>query len=100
MLSSTTNGSLAMKAWKAMEKRTGQKLKDLVEERAEEHISFHAITVQPKQVLTTPVFSGIDTGNRRYSAFTSNIERLISCRTLTGRFSHHLPPLHTYLHIL
>jgi nitrate reductase / nitrite oxidoreductase, alpha subunit len=84
-LSSTTNGSLAMKAWKEMERRTGQKLKDLVEERAEEHITFQAISVQPRQVLTSPVFSGIETGNRRYSAFTSNIERLIPWRTLTGR---------------
>lgn len=84
-LSSTTNGSLAMKAWDAMEKKTGQKLKDLAEERAEEHMSFDEITAQPRKVISSPVFSGTETGNRRYSPFTTNVERLIPFRTLTGR---------------
>lgn len=84
-LSSTTNGSLAMKAWEVLEKKTGQKLKDLVEERAEEHISFSEITAQPRKVLSSPVFSGTETGNRRYSPFTTNVERHIPWRTLTGR---------------
>jgi nitrate reductase / nitrite oxidoreductase, alpha subunit len=84
-LSSSTNGSLAMKAWDALEKKSGQKLKDLAEERAEEHMSFSEITAQPRQVISTPVFSGTETGGRRYSPFTTNVERLIPWRTLTGR---------------
>lgn len=84
-LSSTTNGALAMKAWADMEQKTGQKLQDLVVERAEEEITFSKITSQPRQVLTSPIYSGIETGNRRYSPFTQNIERLIPFRTLTGR---------------
>lgn len=84
-LSSTTNGSLAMKAWEALEKKTGLKLKDLAEERAEEHISFAEITAQPRKVISSPVFSGTETGNRRYNPFTSNVERMIPWRTLTGR---------------
>ncbi|MGM7684127.1 nitrate reductase subunit alpha [Cytobacillus sp. Hm23] len=84
-LSSTTNGSLAMKAWDVMEKKTGQQLKDLAIERAEEHISFDEITAQPQKVISSPVFSGTETGNRRYSPFTTNVERLIPWRTLTGR---------------
>ncbi|MGC5327574.1 nitrate reductase subunit alpha [Brevibacillus sp. SYSU BS000544] len=84
-LSSTTNGSLALKAWKALEKITGQKLADLVEERAEEHMKFNEITAQPRKVLSSPVFSGTETGNRKYSPFTTNVEKLIPWRTLTGR---------------
>lgn len=84
-LSSTTNGSMAMKAWKAQEENTGQSLVDLVKERAEEHISFNDITTQPRQVLSSPVFSGSETDGRRYSPFTTNIERLVPFRTLTGR---------------
>ncbi|KRG12411.1 nitrate reductase [Virgibacillus soli] len=84
-LSSATNGSLAMKAWDVMEKQTGQELKDITSDRAGEHITFHDITTQPKQVLTTPVFTGINKGDRRYSPFTQNIERLVPFRTLTGR---------------
>ncbi len=90
-LSSTTNGSLAMKAWKALEKKTGQKnLTDLVVERAEERISFNNITIQPRQVLSSPVFSGTVTGNRRYANFTTNTEKMIPFRTLTGRQSIYL----------
>lgn len=90
-LSSTTNGSLAKKAWKALEEKTGQKdLQKLVIERAEEHLSFHDITTQPRKVLSSPVFSGTETGNRRYSPFTTNIEHKIPFRTLTGRQSFYL----------
>ncbi|WP_091662093.1 nitrate reductase subunit alpha [Alteribacillus iranensis] len=84
-LSSTTNGSLAKKAWKQMEDKTGQKLSDLAEERTEEHITFDDITAQPRHVISSPVFSGSTTKNRRYSPFSTNVERLVPWRTLTGR---------------
>ncbi len=84
-LSSTTNGALAVKAWESMEAVTGLKLKDLASERAEEHMSFDEITAQPRKVITSPVYSGTETGNRRYSPFTTNVDRLIPWRTLTGR---------------
>ncbi|WP_407638889.1 nitrate reductase subunit alpha [Bacillus niameyensis] len=84
-LSSATNGQLAMKAWDVVEKETGKQLKDLSSDRAGEHITFHDITTQPRKVITTPVFTGINKGNRRYSSFTQNIERKIPFRTLTGR---------------
>ena len=84
-LSSTTNGAVAMRAWKELEKKTGQQLQDLAHERAEEHLSFSEITAQPRKVISSPVFSGTETGNRRYSAFTTNVERLVPWRTLTGR---------------
>lgn len=84
-LSTTTNGHLAVKAWESMESVTGLKLKDLAIERAEEHMSFDEITAQPRKVITSPVYSGTETGNRRYSPFTTNVDRLIPWRTLTGR---------------
>lgn len=84
-LSSATNGQVAMKAWEAEEKKTGMKLKDLAEERAAERFTFADITAQPKQVIPTPVFSGSNKGDRRYSPFTTSIERLVPFRTLTGR---------------
>src|SRR5699024_3242492 len=74
-----------MKAWRAQEENTGQELTELVKERAEEHISFNDITEQPRKVLSTPVYSGTETGERKYSPFTTNIEHLIPFRTLTGR---------------
>lgn len=83
-LSSATNGKMAMKAWEAEEKKTGLQLKDLAEDRQNEQFNLRDITAQPKEVISTPVFSGTNNG-RRYSPFTTNIERLVPFRTLTGR---------------
>jgi len=84
-LSSTTNGKMAVRAWEALEKKTSLELKDLAEERAEEIFTFEDITSKPKTVITSPAFSGSEKGGRRYSPFTTNVERLIPWRTLTGR---------------
>jgi nitrate reductase alpha subunit len=89
-LASATKGSLALKAWDALGKFTGLELKELVRERAEEHITFAKINAQPQPVLSTPVYSGTETGNRRYSPFTTNVEHLIPWRTLTGRQQFYL----------
>jgi len=84
-LSSTTNGHMAVRAWESLEKKTNLQLKDLAEERAEECFTFDDITSKPKTVITSPAFSGSEKGGRRYSPFTTNVERLIPWRTLTGR---------------
>ena len=90
MLSSTTNGKVAVKAWEALEEVTELELKDLAEEREEELFTFEKITAQPMTVITSPAFSGSEKGGRRYSPFTTNIERLIPFRTITGRQSYFL----------
>lgn len=89
-LSSTTNGKVAVKAWEALEKRTSLELKDLAAEREEECFTFAQITAQPKTVITSPAFSGSEKGGRRYSPFTTNVERLIPWRTITGRQSYYV----------
>lgn len=89
-LSSTTNGRMAVKAWESLEKTTGLELKDLAQEREEEVFTFEEITAKPKTVITSPAFSGSEKGGRRYSPFTTNVERLIPWRTLTGRQSYYL----------
>ncbi|KYD16469.1 Respiratory nitrate reductase alpha chain [Parageobacillus caldoxylosilyticus] len=76
-LSSTTNGKVAVKAWEALEKKTNLRLADLAKEREEECFTFEQITAQPKTVITSPAFSGSEKGGRRYSPFTTNVERLI-----------------------
>ncbi|MGG3937920.1 nitrate reductase subunit alpha [Anoxybacillus kestanbolensis] len=89
-LSSTTNGHVAVKAWESLEKKTSLQLKDLAAEREEECFTFEQITAQPKTVITSPAFSGSEKGGRRYSPFTTNVERLIPWRTLTGRQSFYV----------
>ncbi|HVB45234.1 MAG TPA: molybdopterin-dependent oxidoreductase, partial [Streptosporangiaceae bacterium] len=84
-LSGTTNGHVAMQAWQELEKRTGVDLADLAAERAGDRISFADTQVQPRAVITSPEWSGSETGGRRYSPFTVNVERKKPWHTLTGR---------------
>ena len=89
-LSGTTNGEVAMQGWRALEERTGVRLSDLAEERAGERISFADTQVQPRAVITSPEWSGSETGGRRYSPFVVNVERKKPWHTLTGRM-HFFP---------
>ncbi|MBS2965282.1 nitrate reductase subunit alpha [Actinocrinis puniceicyclus] len=89
-LSGTTNGAVSLAAWKELEKRTGLRLADLAEERAGERISFADTQVQPRAVITSPEWSGSESGGRRYSAFVVNVERKKPWHTLTGRMHFYL----------
>ena len=84
-LSGTTNGSIAVAGFKAMERRSGIPLVDLVEDRSTDRITFGDARVQPRKVMTSPEWSGIEAPDRRYSPFTINVERGLPWRTLTGR---------------
>src|SRR5450759_4588921 len=79
------NGPLAIQGWKALEERTGVRLADLAEERANDHITFADTQVQPRAVITSPEWSGSEAGGRRYSPFVVNVERKKPWHTFTGR---------------
>lgn len=89
-ISSATNGKLSQKSYENLEEQTGMPLKDISSERAAEKISFLNITSQPREVIPTAVFPGSNKQGRRYSPFTTNIERLVPFRTLTGRQSYYV----------
>ncbi len=89
-LSGTTNGDVAVNAWRRLEERTGQRLADLAEEREGERISFADTQVQPRAVITSPEWSGSEAGGRRYSPFVVNVERKKPWHTLTGRMHFYL----------
>lgn len=89
-LSSATNGKLSQKSYEDLEQQTGMPLKDISSERASEKISFLNITAQPREVIPTAVFPGSNKNGKRYSPFTTNIERLVPFRTLTGRQSYYV----------
>ncbi|HLI38705.1 MAG TPA: nitrate reductase subunit alpha [Streptosporangiaceae bacterium] len=84
-LSGTTNGRLAVAGFTELERRTGVKLADLAHERAGDRITFADTQNQPQEVITSPEWSGSETGGRRYSPFTINVERGKPWHTLTGR---------------
>lgn len=89
-LSGTTNGHLATHGFKNVEKRTGTQLHDLSAEHEGKQITFADTQVAPVPVITSPEWSGSETGGRRYAPFTINIERLKPFHTLTGRQQFYL----------
>lgn len=84
-LSGTTNGRLAVEGFHALERRTGTALADLAQEAEGRRITFADTQARPVPVITSPEWSGSETGGRRYSPFTINTERLKPWHTLTGR---------------
>ena len=84
-LSGTTNGRIALEGFRSLEERCGVPLASLAEPRAGDRITFADAQVQPRTVLTSPEWSGIDEHGRRYSPFTINVEREKPWHTLSGR---------------
>ncbi|MEV5408836.1 nitrate reductase subunit alpha [Thermopolyspora sp. NPDC052614] len=87
-LSGTTNGRLAEQGFAALARRTGTSFDGLAEEH--KSISFADTQARPVPVITSPEWSGSETGGRRYSAFTINVEHRKPWHTLTGRQSFYL----------
>ncbi|MFF9173262.1 nitrate reductase subunit alpha [Streptomyces sp. NPDC014793] len=84
-LSGTTNGRLATQGFRTLEARTGARLADLAAEHEGRRVTFADTQAAPVPVITSPEWSGSETGGRRYSAFTVNVERGKPWHTLTGR---------------
>ncbi|MBS4751678.1 nitrate reductase subunit alpha [Nocardioides sp. zg-ZUI104] len=84
-LAGVSNGHLATQGFRFLEKRTGVQLHDLSAEHEGKQITFADTQVAPVPVITSPEWSGSESGGRRYSPFTINIERRKPFHTLTGR---------------
>ena len=89
-LSGTTNGHLAVQGFRQLEERTGTRLHDLAAEHEGKQITFADTQAAPTPVITSPEWSGSESGGRRYSPFTINVERLKPWHTLTGRQTFYL----------
>jgi nitrate reductase alpha subunit len=84
-LSGATNGRLSHEGFTTMEQRVGLPLADLVEGERDARIRWSDVQARPQKTLTSPEWSGNEAGDRQYSAFTINVERLKPWHTLTGR---------------
>ena len=84
-LAPETNGAVAVKAWKALEAITGLKHAHLALSREDEKIRFRDLLAQPRKIITSPIWSGIDSETVSYNAGYTNVHELIPWRTLTGR---------------
>jgi nitrate reductase alpha subunit len=84
-LAPETNGEVAVKAWQALGKTTGRDHTHLAERREDEKIRFRDLQAQPRKIITSPIWSGIESEEVSYTAGYSNVNELIPWRTLTGR---------------
>ncbi|GAA3734275.1 nitrate reductase subunit alpha [Salinicoccus jeotgali] len=89
-VSSCANGEVSEKSYEDLENQTGVQLRDISADRKNEKITFKNITSQPREVIPTAIFPGSNKQGRRYNPFTTNIERLVPFRTLTGRQSFYI----------
>ncbi|MDX9728036.1 MAG: nitrate reductase subunit alpha [Bacteroidales bacterium] len=84
-LAPETNGHVAVRAWDALSATTGRKHRHLAEGRQEEKIRFRDLIRQPRKIITSPIWSGIDSEEVSYNAGYTNVHELIPWRTVTGR---------------
>ena len=84
-LAPETNGSVAVRAWKALSKRTGHDHTFLAAPREAERIRFRDILAQPRRTITSPIWSGLDDEEVTYNASYTNVHENIPWRTLSGR---------------
>jgi len=80
-----TNGEVAHKAWQALTVKTGIDHQNLYKGRRDEKITFHDIQAQPRKIITSPTWSGVESEEVSYTAGYTNIHEHIPFRTLTGR---------------
>ncbi len=90
VLSGTCNGRLATEGFRSLERSTGVELADLSGTRSADRITFQDAQVQPRTVITSPEWSGIEAHGRRYAPFTMNVEREKPWHTLSGRMHFYL----------
>ena len=84
-LAPETNGHVAVKAWAALSKQTGRDHTHLALHREDEKIRFRDIQAQPRKIISSPTWSGIESETVSYNAGYTNVHELIPWRTLTGR---------------
>jgi nitrate reductase / nitrite oxidoreductase, alpha subunit len=85
MLAPETNGHVAVKAWEALSKITGREHAHLALHREDEKIRFRDIQAQPRKIISSPTWSGLESEKVSYNAGYTNVHELIPWRTLTGR---------------
>jgi len=85
MLAPETNGEVAVKAWESLSKITGRDHTHLAKPKEEEKIRFRDLQAQPRKIISSPIWSGLESEHVCYNAGYTNVHELIPWRTLTGR---------------
>lgn len=84
-LAPETNGHVAVKAWAALSEFTGRDHSHLARGKEHEAIRFRDIQAQPRKIISSPTWSGLEDEHVSYNAGYTNVHELIPWRTITGR---------------
>ncbi|OEZ63543.1 nitrate reductase subunit alpha [Duganella sp. HH105] len=84
-LAPETNGHVAVKAWDALSRITGRDHTHLALPREHDSIRFRDVQAQPRKIISSPTWSGLESEEVSYNACYTNVHELIPWRTLTGR---------------
>lgn len=84
-LAPETNGHVAVKAWEALSVITGREHAHLALPKEDEKIRFADIVAQPRKIISSPTWSGLEDEHVSYNAGYTNVHELIPWRTITGR---------------
>ena len=84
-LAPETNGEVAVKAWESLGKATGRDHTHLARSRLDDKLRFRDLQAQPRKIISSPIWSGVESEHVSYNAGYTNVHELIPWRTLTGR---------------
>jgi nitrate reductase / nitrite oxidoreductase, alpha subunit len=84
-LAPETNGHVAVKAWESLSKATGREHAHLALPREDDKIRFRDVAAQPRKIISSPIWSGLESEKVIYTAGYTNVHELIPWRTITGR---------------
>ncbi|MEX2318555.1 MAG: molybdopterin-dependent oxidoreductase, partial [Bauldia sp.] len=84
-LAPETNGAVAVKAWQALGGTTGREHAHLARAKEDEKIRFRDTVAQPRKIISSPIWSGLESEKVCYNAGYTNVHELIPWRTLSGR---------------
>jgi len=84
-LAPETNGHVAVKAWESLGGFTGRDHAHLAVGKEHEAIRFRDVQAQPRKIISSPIWSGLEDEHVSYNAGYTNVHELIPWRTLTGR---------------
>ena len=84
-LAPETNGEVAVKAWESLSKTTGLDHTHLAVPKEDEKIRFRDVVAQPRKIISSPIWSGLESEKVCYNAGYTNVHELIPWRTLSGR---------------
>ena len=84
-LAPETNGHVAVKAWESLSRITGLDHTHLARPKLDEKIRFRDLVAQPRKIISSPTWSGLEDEHVSYNAGYTNVHELIPWRTVSGR---------------